>query len=103
MLTQLTGEEAIVREFPTDNEDWRVGRVIRRQLNDSKPMLVSSRPREYPQEELPHNLDPCHVYEVVGLDKGRIQLRNPWNRNHPDFMQAEEFQRNMRPWYVTLR
>jgi hypothetical protein len=101
-LTQLTGQEAVVREFPVGREEWRINRIIRAQLADSKPMLVSSRAQSYDQERLPHNLEPGHVYEVTSVDKGKIMLRNPWNHKHPEPLETDEFARNMRPWYTTL-
>jgi hypothetical protein len=102
ILAQLTGEEAVVREFPAGPEEWRINRAIRAQLDESKPVLVSSRDEAYEGEDLPHNLEPAHIYEVTNIDKGKLVLRNPWNHDHPDPMETEEFARNMRPLYTTL-
>jgi hypothetical protein len=102
MLTQLTGDEAEVREFPSGREEWRINRIIRAQLADGKPVLVSSRDAAYDGEILPHKLVPAHVYEVTGVEKGKIALRNPWNRKHPEPMETAEFARNMDRFYTTL-
>jgi hypothetical protein len=102
ILTHLTGEESVVRQFPDSPDEWRINRIIRAQLEDSKPVLVSSRAKAYDQESFPHDLEPAHVYEVTGVDKGRIVLRNPWNYKHPEPMETDEFARNMQPCYVTL-
>jgi hypothetical protein len=102
VLTQLTGKESEVREFPAGSDKWLINRIIRAQLADSKPVLVGSRDHAYKGEVLPHNLEAGHVYEVTGVDKGKIVLRNPWNREHPDPLETEEFARNMRPLYTTL-
>lgn len=102
ILTHLTGQESVVRQFPASPEEWRINRIIRAQLEDSKPVLVSSRAKTYDQESLPHDLEPAHVYEVTGVDKGRIVLRNPWNYKQPEPMETDEFACNMQPWYVTL-
>jgi hypothetical protein len=102
VLAQLTGQEAEVREFPAGRDEWSINRVIRAQLAESKPVLVSSRDRLYENELLPHRLEPAHVYEVTNVDKGRIVLRNPWNYKHPEPMETEQFARNMRPLYTTL-
>jgi hypothetical protein len=102
MLTQLTGQQAEVREFPAGRDEWKINRVIRTQLTDGKPVLVNSRPEAYDGEILPHNLDASHVYEVTGVEKGKIVLRNPWNDRHPEPMETEEFARNMSGYYSTL-
>lgn len=103
MLTQLTGQETEVREFPAGREEWKINQLIREQLADGKPVLVSSRPQDRKGEVLPHNLEPSHAYEVVGVEKGKIVLRNPWNDDHPEPMETDEFARNMNPYYSTLR
>jgi hypothetical protein len=102
LLTQLTGKPAVVSEFPNGQDEWRINRIIRDQLTDAKPFLVSSRSEAYEDELLPHNLEAGHVYEVTGVEKGKIILRNPWNYKHPDPMEADEFARNMDPYYSTL-
>jgi hypothetical protein len=101
-LTQLTGQPAVVREFPADRDEWAINRVIRDQLTDSKPVLVNSRPEAYRGEVLPHGLAAEHVYEVTGVEKGKIILRNPWNHKHPQPMETDEFARNMSSYYSTL-
>ena len=102
-LTQLTGQESVVREFPAGPEEWRINRIIRTQLEESKPVLVSSRGQSHEHDRLPHRLEPAHVYEVTGVEKGKIVLRNPWNKDHPEPMETDEFARNLRPCYVTLK
>jgi hypothetical protein len=100
-LTQLTGQPAVVREFPTGRDEWTINRIIRAQLTDDKPILVSSRPKTHEDEHMPHRLEAKHVYEVTGVEKGKIILRNPWNYRHPEPMETEEFARNMRRYYST--
>jgi hypothetical protein len=51
---------------------------------------------------LPHDLNPRHAYEVTGIEKGKILLRNPWNHDHPQPMETDEFARNMSHYYSTL-
>jgi hypothetical protein len=102
MLTQLTGARAEVREFPAGRDEWSINRIIRAQLAAGKPVLVDSRDRSRGERALPHNLEPEHVYEVTGVEKGKIVLRNPWDYKHPEPMETEEFARNIRPWYTTL-
>jgi hypothetical protein len=101
-LTQLTGQPAVVREFPTGRDEWTINRIIRTQLADGKPVLVGSRKLEPEEEVLPHGLEDRHVYEVTDVDKGKIILRNPWNRKHPEPMETHEFVRNMSSYYSTL-
>jgi hypothetical protein len=76
-LTQLTGQPAAVREFPAGRDEWLTNRIIRDQLTNGKPILVSSRPKTYEGERMPHRLEPEHVYEVTEVEKGKIVLRNP--------------------------
>jgi hypothetical protein len=102
VLTQLTGEPAVVREFPRGRDEWAINRIIRAQLIDAKPVLVASRPQAHNREVLPHNLKPAHVYEVTGIERGKIILRNPWNQDHPRPMGTDEFARNMSCCYSTL-
>jgi hypothetical protein len=102
VLTQLTGQHAVVREFPSGRDEWAINRVIRAQLVEGKPVLLGSRPEAYEGEELPHGLKAAHVYEVAGIEKGKIILRNPWNKDHPQPMETDEFARNMSPYYTTL-
>jgi hypothetical protein len=101
-LTQLTSQPAVVREFPAGRDEWTINRIIRAQLTDSKPVLVSSRKKTHEREVLPHNLEPEHVYEVTGIEKGKILLRNPWNQDHPQPLETDEFTRNMSHYYSTL-
>ena len=102
ILTQLTGARAEVREFPGGRDEWAINPIIRGQLAAGKPVLVDARGREQGERRLPHNLEPEHVYEVTGVEKGKIILRNPWNYKHPEPMETDEFARNIRPWYTTL-
>jgi hypothetical protein len=101
-LTQITGQSAVVREFPAGRDEWLINRIIRTQLADGKPVLVSSRRKTHKDERMPHRLEPEHVYEVTGVEKGRFILRNPWNYRHPEQMETEEFARNMSRYYSTL-
>jgi hypothetical protein len=101
-LTQITGQPAVVREFPTGRDEWLINRIIRTQLADVKPVLVGSRRLRPEEEVLPHDLEDEHVYEVTGVEKGKIILRNPWNRKHPEPMETDEFARNMSSYYSTL-
>jgi hypothetical protein len=101
-LTQLTGQPAVVREFPSDRDEWTINRIIRTQLTDHKPVLVSSRKEEYEGEVLPHRLEAGHVYEVTGFEKGKVLLRNPWNYKHPEPMETDDFAKNISSCYSTL-
>jgi hypothetical protein len=102
LLTQLTGREAVVREFPSGEDEWLVNRIIRAQLAVEKPVLVGTRPLNVDERKLPHDLVPNHVYEVTDVVRGKIILRNPWNKDHPEPMETGEFTQNVRPHYTTL-
>ena len=99
--TQLTGKETAVRHYPGDPKQLTV--VLDLQLREGKPVLGASRPKKHDRENMPHNLEPSHAYEVVAVTGERIHLRNPWNRRHPDPISAAEFTANMEPCYATLK
>jgi hypothetical protein len=42
------------------------------------------------------------VYEVTGVKEGWIILRNPWNKDHPEPVETNEFACNMGRYYSTL-
>ena len=101
ILTQLTGKESIVRSVPRRPDD--LTRVLAKQLDDRKPVLIASRPERYKDERLPHGLQAAHAYEVVGVSAKEIALRNPWKEDHPELMSPAEFIANMEPRYTTLK
>jgi len=101
VLTQLTGKESIVRSVPRHSNDMT--RVLTRQLEDRKPVLIASRRERYEGEELPHDLDASHAYEVTAVRDGKIVLRNPWGHKHPEPMTAAEFFTNTEREYTTLK
>jgi hypothetical protein len=101
LITQLTGEESVVRIHTSDPGD--VATIFARQLRDKKPVLAASRRRADESDRLPHNLEPSHVYEVVAAKDDRIMLRNPWNHKHPEAMTSAEFTANMESDYTTLK
>ncbi|HEY1918049.1 MAG TPA: hypothetical protein VGH27_20945 [Streptosporangiaceae bacterium] len=102
LLTQLTGQESVVRVFPSGKDEWTINRIIRDQLLDNKPVLVSSRDTDPGEQRLAHGLESAHVYEVTGVEHGRIVLHNPWGFKHPEPLETGEFARSFRPWYSTL-
>ncbi len=77
--------------------------MVDRQLSEGKPVLVASRPKKHKREDMPHNLEPSHAYEIVSVAGEKIYLRNPWNRRDPDPISAAEFAANMQPGYATLK
>ena len=101
LLTQLTGEDSVVRTFPDDPR--QLTRVLARQLHDSKPVLVSSRAPHYDDEIMPFDLEDSHAYELVAVSDDKFVLRNPWNLKHPEAMRPSEFAANMQPFYATLK
>ncbi len=100
LLTQLTGKESIVRSLPRRADE--VTRVLAKQLDDRKPVLIASRRERHDDERLPHDLQAAHAYEVVAVNSQKIALRNPWNEDDPETMSAAEFAANMEPYYTTV-
>ncbi|WP_217179582.1 C2 family cysteine protease [Streptomyces sp. AC495_CC817] len=97
MLTQLTGKDSIVYSFPQgEGAGPALEGHLQQQLADSKPILAATRMlnEAADEEELPYELVPNHVYEVVGAQDGLVHLRNPWGVDDPEEMSTEEFIRN---------
>lgn len=93
LLTALTGRQAEVRHIP-DTDDALIKDFFIDKLAYDKPIIVGSRPRDRANREppFPKQLEAGHAYEVTGLTPdGRIQLRNPWNRLHPEPLTLDEF------------
>jgi Calpain family cysteine protease len=109
ILTQVTGEPALNRKFPKAMPEaglaaesllaanfWHL-------LDQDKPILVGTRPMRDDEARLPHRLFDSHAYEVVAVtDDNKIQVRNPWNRQHPELMTPKQFMDNFQPYYTTL-
>jgi hypothetical protein len=109
VLTQLTGRPAKTLEFPSgyDNHgrssDKRLLDELRGQLADRNPVLVGTRSLGRNDPPLVKDLRPSHAYEVTKVDdQGRLHLRNPWNRRHPQPLTIGEFKASVRPRYTTL-
>lgn len=98
VLTMITGRQAEVRAFPSD-DNALVKEIFADKLAYDKPVLVGSRARDRTQEgPFPNKVEASHAYEVTGLTRdGRIQLRNPWNERHPDPMTVSEFREYFSP------
>ncbi|QFQ99088.1 hypothetical protein F9278_26400 [Streptomyces phaeolivaceus] len=97
MLTQLTGSDSIVLPFPQgEGAGPALEGHLRQQLAESKPVLAATRMlnEDADEEELPYELVPNHVYEVVGAQDGMVHLRNPWGVDDPEKMSTEEFIKN---------
>ncbi|MEH0428515.1 hypothetical protein QBB34_19695 [Streptomyces stelliscabiei] len=97
ILAQLTGRDSVIRGFPQgEGAGPALEGYLQQQLADSKPILASTRllDEAADEEELPYELVPNHVYEVVGAQDGMVHLRNPWGVNDPEEMSTEEFIRN---------
>ena len=109
ILTQVTGEPAVNRKFPDGMPEAGLAAEsllaanFRHLLDEDKPILVGTRPRRGDETRLPHGLVDSHAYEVVAVtDDNKIQVRNPWNRRHPELMTPKQFRDNFRPYYTTL-
>ncbi|MFE9562815.1 hypothetical protein ACFYM0_17115 [Streptomyces sp. NPDC006487] len=109
LLTQLTGRPAAVWDFPQQYDRYGVSPDkqlmgdLRQRLAEDKPVLVGTHSEKEIGGPLSHDLEPAHAYEVTRVDdRGRIHLRNPWNRNHPEPLTISQFKANIRPRYTTL-
>jgi glycosyltransferase involved in cell wall biosynthesis len=102
LLAQMTGEPAVVKAFDkTHGHEAAVAAELSRQLAADRPVLVGV-PKPTPGTKLPHGLYGGHVYEVVSVADGNVQLRNPWGFAHPQSMTVREFLDVVRDHYTTL-
>jgi len=95
-LTQLTGLPARMGRFDVSpGNEPTVEAMLSRLLSDGNPIIVSTKGiDEYglgPDDELPFDLRDGHAYELVGVSNGHVQLRNPWNKWHPQPMPTRAF------------
>ncbi|WP_020629225.1 calpain family cysteine peptidase [Salinispora oceanensis] len=96
LLTQLTGVASHVASFdPTPGREAAVEARLEALLAARSPVLTATFGEDhYPvaiRDQLPHGLVPGHAYEVVAAGDGLVQLRNPWNVDHPTPMTVREF------------
>lgn len=102
LLAELTGEEAEVRRLPTlYRGDDALLDEFRDLLDDDKPILIGSRGARYDSELAPFaNFSYGHAYEIVDVQDGKIQLRNPWgDHKAPPAITATEFWEYFREYY----
>ncbi|GKQ39096.1 hypothetical protein [Streptomyces sp. A012304] len=108
MLTQLTGEESVVYDFPKGPDAYdQLLDHFAVQLSEGKPVLTGSRGLEDDDDKLPGGVVEGHVYEVVGVQDGKVHLRNPWNEDDPEPLAEKDFMdafqpRGSRGDYTTL-
>ena len=102
LLAQLTGQPAVVKTFDmTPGHEAAVAADLAGQLGQGRPVLVGV-PLPPAGTKLPHGLYGGHVYEIVRVADGNVQLRNPWGFAHPQEMTVREFLDVVRPQYTTL-
>lgn len=103
-LTQLTGRRAgVIALDRTPGNETAVETTLARHLADGRPVIVGTIQSNAPRNLLPHNLRGGHAYEVTAVHAGRVQLENPWNREHPTLMTVREFLANTRGLAATLK
>ncbi|WP_372433343.1 C2 family cysteine protease [Micromonospora phaseoli] len=105
LLTQLTGLPA--RQTLLDvtlGREAGVERQLAALLGAGSPITIATWPKEsYPRPTtLPHGLKAKHVYEIVAVQDGQVQLRNPWNTEHPSPMPVRALLDLMGPWCAHL-
>ncbi|MEV2241793.1 toxin glutamine deamidase domain-containing protein [Micromonospora sp. NPDC049891] len=104
LLTQLTGLPA--RQTLLDTTPGReaaVERHLTTLLAAGSPITIATWSMEtYPGRTLPHGLKAKHVYEILAVRDGQVQLRNPWNKEHPSPMSVREMLDLMQPWCAHL-
>jgi cell division protein FtsB len=108
VLAQLTGEPARTGQFDTrPGQEAAMADLLRGLVQAGSPIITGTRsPKQYPEhmrkKGLPYGLITGHAYEVVGVQNGMVQLRNPWNSQHPAPMPVRAFLDLMAPGYAHL-
>ncbi|MFG2283755.1 C2 family cysteine protease [Streptomyces asoensis] len=109
LLVQLTGLPAQVWDLPTGyDHNGRSARIqfredIGEKLADGCPVIVATRRLEKGETPLPGRLIDGHAYELTGIDdKGRFELRNPYNSGDPKPLTFDQLKGSILPNYVTL-
>ncbi|WP_375335378.1 hypothetical protein [Micromonospora sp. CP22] len=105
LLTQLTGLPARQTLLDaTPGREAAVERQLAALLTAGSPITIATRPMDlYPgRTTLPYGLEAQHVYEIVAVQDGQVQLRNPWNRQHPSSMPVRAFLDLMQPMCAHL-
>ncbi|WBB55548.1 toxin glutamine deamidase domain-containing protein [Verrucosispora sp. WMMD573] len=105
LLTQLTGLPA--RQTPLDTRPGREAEAERHLaalLAAGSPITIATWPKEsYPGlAVVPYGMKAKHVYEIVAVQNGHVQLRNPWNTEHPSPMPLRAMLDLMGPWCAHL-
>ena len=102
LLTQLTGEPAVVRPFDkTPGREAVAEAEMKDALDAGKPVIVGV-PEPPAGVRLPHNLIGGHAYEVVAVDRGTVELHNPYGFDHPSPMPVRDLLDVSRDEYTTL-
>jgi hypothetical protein len=102
LLTQLTGEPAVVRPFDkTPGREAVAEAEMKDALDAGKPVIVGV-PEPPAGVRLPHNLIGGHAYEVVAVDRGTVELHNPYGFDHPSPMPVRDLLDVSRDHYTTL-
>ncbi|MCZ7417981.1 toxin glutamine deamidase domain-containing protein [Verrucosispora sp. WMMA2121] len=105
LLSQLTGLPTGVSELdPTPGREADVEARLAALLAAGSPMITGTRPADayaaQPGGTPPYGLVAGHAYEIVSVTNGEVQLRNPWNAQHPAPMPLRAFLDLMSPWYA---
>ncbi|MGI5147724.1 C2 family cysteine protease [Plantactinospora sp. CA-294935] len=103
LLTQLTGQPAVVRSLnKTPGNEAAAAAELRACLDNQKPVIIGVPSPPPGVGRLPHDLVGGHAYEVTSVENGIVKMRNPWGFKHPTPMTMREFLDNVRDVYTTL-
>nr|WP_269440831.1 toxin glutamine deamidase domain-containing protein [Micromonospora tarapacensis] len=103
LLTQLTGLPARQTLLDvTPGRESEVERQLAALLGAGSPITIATWPKESYAGRLPDGLKAKHVYEIVTVQDGQVQLHNPWNTEHPSPMPVRALLDLMQPWCAHL-
>ncbi|MEV0372599.1 toxin glutamine deamidase domain-containing protein, partial [Streptomyces sp. NPDC050636] len=109
LLAQLTGEPSSYDDFPAKYDqdgrspDKQIMDTFREKLSQNSPILVGTEKPDKGSPPWPDGVHGGHAYEIAGIDnRGRLILRNPHNKDHPDPMTLKEFKKYFKHLYSAL-
>ncbi|SCL21525.1 Calpain family cysteine protease [Micromonospora nigra] len=92
LLSQLTGLPTAVSDIdPTPGREAAVAAHLAELLAAGSPVITGTRPASGYAGKPGYGLVPGHAYVVESVRDGEVQLRNPWNSNHPAPMPVADF------------
>ncbi|WP_433467114.1 hypothetical protein [Spirillospora sp. CA-128828] len=104
ILTQLTGRAARVNRLDTDPGAVADNEAVLTDLVESeRPSVFSTLPDSMQRADPDaYKLRCQHAYELIGVENGKVLMRNPYGHKHPDAIPVAEFSKYFNSYYAAL-